>query len=124
MINYSWDRDSNPNGRIYTFEGSDKKCQDHGNFMEQDLYDTVNEENTRKEITLQFTWDSIPSLAKKIVDEHGKVIGNGKRDDLQFGYYFDGVAPNRILNLTFSDELNDNDKKTIQSRFPGKVQVL
>lgn len=123
VINYSWDRDSSENGRVHTFEGSDRKCQDHGNFMEQDLYNVVVEENQRKNIVLQHALDNIPRFTQQKIDRKGQTT-NIKRDDLEYSFFFDGVAPNRILNVMFApDHLTGPEKALVESRFPGKIKV-
>lgn len=123
IINLSWDRDSSENGRVHTFEGHDKKCHDHGDLMEHHLYNTVLEENQRKNITLQHALDRIPhKLARQIPNKDG-TFTNIKKDDLEYNWYFTGEAPNRILNVTFSEPLEQTERQYIEERFPGRVKV-
>lgn len=123
VLNYSWIRGSSENGREHTYEGHDRKCHDHGDLMEHHLYNTVLEENQRKNITFQHALDTHPQkLARQIARKDGTKV-NIKKEDLDFSFFFTGQAPDRILNVTFSEPLDEMEKRAIEDRFPGKVKV-
>lgn len=149
VLNYSWIRGSSENGRVHTYEGHDRKCHDHGDLMEQHLYNTVVEENQRKNITLNHAVNiHRVKLAEAIkkgdvngtrwrITENGRMVnGSGNeepidesnvifvlRQDVNYTWFFTGVAPNRMLNVTFSVPLEKHEKDMIESRFPGNIKV-
>lgn len=148
-INYSWDRDSSENSRVHVYEGHNKRCQDHEHLIEEPLYNAVVEENQRKNILLQHAVDAhktkLADVIKKgdkksthwKISRPGFMIGpNGEEpidernvifvlsDDVEFRFFFTGRAPDRVLNVTFSEPLTDAEKALIEARFPDRVKVL
>lgn len=144
VLNYSWLRDSDENERVHVFHSVDKVCHDHEHLkgtvvgeshiqgIPQDVnsdhlgtYQSVLEENQRKNILLQHALDAHPSkLAHQIVNKKTGAVTNVKQDDVEYTFFFTGTAPHRILNVTFSEELTDAEKRLVEARFPEKVKVL
>lgn len=128
VLNYSWDRESSEDGRVHTYEGHNLKCHNHGHLMEQHFFETVLEENQRKNITLQHALDNVATkkLARQIkigLNNTGPEV-NVKKDDVEYNWFYAGDAPNRVLHVSFSEPLTDEEKKIIESKFPGKVKVF
>lgn len=115
--------------------------------MEHHLYNTVVEENQRKNITLDHAIRNHKTkLAEGIkksdreqtrwkVTERNTISMNGIEEPLDdnvtlvlkkgenVGFFFTGQAPDRILNLTFTTPLDEMEKRVIEDRFPGRVKV-
>jgi hypothetical protein len=142
VLNYSWIRDSDENTRVHVFHSADKICQDHEHLrrggglqthhlgMVQDvnddalfIYNTVMEENQHKNILIQHVADSTPKLARQIKNKNGTVT-NTIHPDVSFSFFFTETAPERVLNVSFSETLTDQEKALIEAKYPGKIKIL
>jgi hypothetical protein len=149
VLNYSWIRGSDENTRIHVYHSADKICHDHEHLKRggghklhtigavQDvnddslfIYETVIEENQRKNILMQHAVDMHPTkLARQIHSKQGDgrrqtTTTNALREDVSFNFFFTETAPDRVLNISFSEALNEQEKAVIEARFPGRVKVL
>jgi hypothetical protein len=125
------------------FHSTDKICQDHEHLrrggglkthhlgMVQDvnddglhIYNTVIQENQMKNVLMQHVADSQPRLARQIKNRHGMVTANTIHEDVSVSFFFTETAPDRVLNISFSETLTDGEKALIEARFPGRVKVL
>lgn len=122
-LNYSWDRDSSEDTRVHTFEGYDRRCQDHEHLIDHHVYNAVLEENQRKNILLQHALEAHPHKLARQISNRGGGTTRVLKDDIEYKWFFSGRAPDRILNVTFSEPLTQPEKDLIEARFPGKVKV-
>lgn len=136
-VNYSWDRDSDEDTRVHTFFSHERRCSDHEHLWDEEVYDTVLEENQRKNITIQHAAQNTPlGHNYESKDRSGRSQTKRKlRPDISHNFFFthqgepfetgteaNGRKP-RILHLTFSEKLEGYQVDLIQNRFPGLVKV-
>ena len=127
VIEYSWDSTQPESSRTHTLSNYINKCAAHAALADDNTrWNTVFEENPRKNQALQNILDNSPTTA--LYD-----IVNGNRQlkaALGFNFSFTGTAPNRVLTISFLGiSLTTNQKNTIQTflntRFGvGKVLIV
>lgn len=117
IFDYTWD-DSVPNDQIIiNFKTTIQQCSNHihltGN-NKKDTYDSVNEENKRKN-------GSIGELLDKAAADFGELDPNSGSMVLKKGitltWDWSGVAPNRVMTLTVSGITLSAQKKTAAQNF-------
>ena len=141
VLNYSWLRDSSEDARVHVYYSADKICQDHehlkrgGGLRQHEIgavqdvnddslfiYNTVIEENQRKNVLIQHIADSQPRLARIHKNRDGTTV-NIIHPDVSFSFFFTETAPERVLNISFSEPLSQQEKTIIEARFPTLVVV-
>jgi hypothetical protein len=126
VLEYTWD-DTLPNDQITpTYSNTISKCPDHSSQSGDTLFNIVNEENPRKNITLQMLLDNGPSTLYDLVGGTTRVL----KKNIGFNFSWSGTAPNRVLTVSFTGiTLTNAQKNTAQSvlntRFGiGKVVLV
>ena len=125
-ISYSWDNTLSEENRVHTFSHVDNKCSAHQSLSDQQIYDTISEENPRKNITLERCLTSGPSALYDTNPDGSRKL----KTTLGFNFSWSGTAPNRVLTVSFTGvSLTTTQKNTIQSalntRFgSGKVLII
>lgn len=111
--NYSWDDSVPQDQRVHTHVSSDVLCSFHQGLADaKTAYDTVIEENTRKNISLQHLIDNFPAQ----LSDTGAAGGNLKAG-LTFNYSISGTAPNRVFTISFTGiTLTAAQRTNIQSK--------
>ena len=132
IVEYSWDSDSDEDSRVHTFVGHSKKCNDHEHLWDKDVYDTVIEENQRKNITLQHAVEHTPlGQNREVKDRNNRLVTTRQlRPDVQHNFFFthqdDPLQTSskkpRVLHLSFSEQIPEH-KQIVEQRFPGLVKV-
>ncbi len=127
VIEYSWDDSVPSDSRVHSLSTYVNKCAAHNILAtDTDRYNTVLEENPRKNQALQNILDNSPTTS--LYD-----IVNGNRQlkqTLLFNFSWSGTAPNRVLTVSFTGiTLTTNQKNTLQSALntkfgTGKVVLL
>ena len=124
VIDYTWDDTLSEANRVHTFKNI-TKCPAHSSQADQTAYDTVFEENPRKNTALQTALDNGPST---MYDMNGtqRVI----KPTVTYNYSWSGTAPNRVLTISFTGvSLTTAQKSTIQTaentkHGNGKVAIV
>ncbi len=126
VIEYTWDSTVPESSRTHTLSNFVNVCSQHQSLpTHQDRWNTILEENPRKNQALRHILDNSPTTA--LYD-----IVNGIRElkpDLIFDFSFSGTPPNRVLTVGFTGlTLTTNQKNNIQTflnnRFgAGKVLI-
>lgn len=122
-LRYKWDEDLPENERTSTIDIINKSCPNHSNLLPNVpvTYSCILDENQKKNNSLQFALDAVPSkLADIFTNENGgtyTVLKSG----ISFNFRFDGTAPNRILYISFNNtSLSQNEKNAIQNKLNEK----
>jgi hypothetical protein len=126
VIEYRWDDTQPESSRTHTLDNYVSKCPAHTILADDTTrYNTVLEENPRKNNALRHILDNSPSTG--LYD-----TVNGIRElksNIRFDFTWSGTAPNRVLNITFTGiTLTTNQKNTLQSALntrlgSGKVLI-
>jgi len=126
VIEYSWDSTTTETNRIHTLDNYVKKCAFHsGLATDNDRWNTVLEENPRKNYALQTVLDNGPAALFDTVSG-SRVLKNG----ITYSWTWSGTAPDRVLTISFTGiTLTQNQKNTAQTfldnRFGvGKVLIV
>ena len=124
-LEFTWDEAVAQASRTHTFSKDNTRCTIHSALTGSTLFNTVLEENQRKNIALQIALDNGPST---LYDLSGttRIL----KPAITYNYAWTGAAPNRVLTMSFIGvSLTTTNKNTIQTaentRFgTGKVAVL
>ena len=123
-LEYTWDDSVSETNRVHNFK-SISKCSVHSAQADQTAYNTVFEENPRKNITRQLCLDNGPAALFDTIDGV-RQFKNG----ISYNFSWSGVAPNRVLTISFTGiTLTTQQRTTIQNvlnnRFgAGKVTIV
>ena len=116
-IRYRWD-DADPNYQVQ-IDFIKKSCDHHKNLLPNApvTFACVLDENRKMNSSLQYAMENAPSkLADQFVSDSGTVYLQLK-GGIVFNYRFDGIAPNRVLYISFLGvNLTQNEKNTIQTK--------
>jgi hypothetical protein len=120
ILEYTWN-DSLPQDQITTtFSNIVSACPSHiGLPSAQAIYNAVNEENPRKNMSLQQMLDTGPNTLYDIVN------GNRQfKNGISVNFVWTGTAPNRVLTLTVAGiTLTGAQRTTIQNALNTRFGV-
>jgi hypothetical protein len=124
VLEYEWDDTLSEASRVHTFK-SITKCPAHSAQADQTAYNTVFDENPRKNIALQTALDNGPNT---LYDMNGtqRVL----KPAVGYNYSWSGTAPDRVLSISFTGvSLTTTQKNTIRNAINtrlgnGKVTLL
>lgn len=123
VIDYTWDDALPPESITTNLSNVIEKCPNHSSLPNNiDVWNSILDENPRKNISYQSLLDNGPSTIYDIVNGN-RVLKVG----LNYNFSFSGTVPNRILNISITGTtLTNAQKNTIQgalnTRFgTGKV---
>jgi hypothetical protein len=123
VIEYSWDSTLSEDQRVHTLS-TISKCSFHSGLSDNTAYNTVFEENPRKNIAYQLILDNGPVGLSDLVDGTRQI-----KPGIFINTVWSGTAPNRVLTVTVTGfSLTQNQKNSIQTflnnRFgAGKVLI-
>ena len=125
IIDYEWDRDLPAISRVHTGKNIVKDCPDHSGLVEpKDFYDTILDENQRKNYTRQEIIEALSDVRK--TDDKGNFIF---KEGIDISFSWTGTNKDRLLHLSVTGfALTTQQKATVQgitdSRFGnGKVLI-
>lgn len=86
-IEYQWDSELSEDERVHTVSKIKKGCQYHSKLNEVDCFNTVSEENLRKNIVLKQIIENVESATQEKEQVDGSIVkdlANGKKYDWSF----------------------------------------
>lgn len=120
ILEYSWDDTQNESVRTHNLDNIVQKCPAHQNLPDNpSVYNTVLDENPRKNLSLDEILQNAPSTAWYDIDADSgaRVFKNG----ITINWTWSGTAPNRTLTLTFSGiTLTTQQRNTLQTRLNNR----
>lgn len=127
IIEYQWDDTELADTRTHTLGNYIRKCVAHASLASDTTrYQTVTEENPRKNLTYQGMLDNGPASLYDIQQDGTRTLKNG----ITFSWTWSGTAPNRLLTISYTGvTLTGAQKNTAQTwlnnRFgAGKVILV
>jgi len=123
VIDYSWDNSVPADQRTHTLS-SISKCSFHNSLSDIAAYNTVTEENPRKNIAYQLILDNGPAALSDLIDGTRQL-----KAGITINLTWSGTAPNRVVTISYTGiTLTTNQKNSIQTflnnRFgAGKVLI-
>lgn len=122
IINYSWDDATPEDSRTHTLSNIVKRCPAHQQLStNQAIYDTVTEENPRKNIALKEILDHSPAQMTELEPESGR---QRFKKDVDIKWSWSGTAPNRTLTMNIQNtagiSLTNTQKNTVRSILNSK----
>lgn len=123
ILEYQWDDTTPEDNRPITLSTIINKCSIHSSLnTNNDVWNSINEENPRKNITRQLLLDNAPSTLYDIID-----ATNGTREfknGISFNWSWTGTAPNRVLNISVTGiTLTNAQKNTIRNILNNRFGV-
>ena len=126
VIDYTWDDTTTEDQRVHTLSNYVNKCAAHSSLAtDQQRWNAVFEENPRKNLALQHILNNSPTTALYDIVDGARQLKNS----IALNFSWSGVAPNRVLTLSFTGiSLTTNQKNSVQTflnnRFgAGKVLI-
>lgn len=128
ILEYTWDDSISESSRTHTMSAIVQRCSAH-TILANDItvYNTVTEENPRKNISLDEILQNAPNTNWYDLDPDSGVRVFKK--NIIINWTWSGTAPNRVLTLTFTGiTITTAQKNTLQSRLDtrfgtGKVVI-
>lgn len=129
VLEYDWDDTLTESERVHTFK-TISKCPAHSALADKPAYDSVIEENPRKNNSLQTCLDNGPAGLYDISPTDGT---HQLKNGITFNFSWSGNAPNRVLTISFTTSgggaLTTQQKNSVQTflnnRFgSGKVLIV
>jgi hypothetical protein len=113
VIEYTWDDNDPPEARPHNLSTYVNKCAEHTILAADNTrYDTVKEENSRKNIAHQGILDNGPSSLYDLTPEGSRVLKGG----ITISWSWTGTPPNRVITLTYTGiTLTTNQRNTAQT---------
>jgi hypothetical protein len=121
VLYYQWDDTAPQDTRVHAPVDS-IKCTFHANQATHSAaFNSVIDENTRKNQGLQTALDNGPtSLFDVQADGVSRTLKNG----ITYSWTFSGTAPNRVITVTFTGiSFTTNQRNAIQNRLDTKFGV-
>src|SRR4030095_8644469 len=125
VLEYDWDSTVTEDNRVHTLSNYVSVCPAHQGLADhQARWNTILEENPRKNNAHQYVLDNSPTTALYDVIDGSRHL----KKNITFNFTWSGTAPNRVLTISYTGiSLTSNQKNTIQtfldSRFSGKVLI-
>lgn len=104
QLKYEWDDAVPENQRVTSLSVVNKSCPYHSALLPNQLivYNTIMDENQKKNNSLQVAVDTIPqSLADTVINPDGSTT-NYLKSSVAYNWSFSGTAPNRTISITFT----------------------
>jgi hypothetical protein len=121
-VEFTWDTDDPAENRTHSFKRVVISCPAHeGLPTGQAMYDSVSEENPRKNKILDAFVQATDDIGESYTDDNGQPARKLK-DNLDFEYVFTGTAPDRIIEVEFKDKLAGNTKVDIKKADSDKIK--
>lgn len=103
-LDFSWDDAVEP--RVHSLSAIVKKCDAHKILTDQQIFDTVFNENRLKNQTLGAFVSNVDSIGETYEDD-SKTLQRRLKDTINYNYTFTGTAPDRKLEVEFKDRITD-----------------
>jgi hypothetical protein len=96
QIEYDWDSEATEENRTHTLKRFVNKCQAHAALGADDnIWNTVLEENPRKNVAHQLILDNGPAALSDLIDGSRRL-----KAGITFNFSWSGTAPNRVLTIS------------------------
>ena len=119
-VEYDWDSETTEANRVHTLKRFVNVCAAHASLPNDTArWNTLFNENPRKSRSLESVLANAPNSMYDIVDGVRQLKPN-----LRFDFFWTGVAPNRVLNISFPGiSLTTNQRNTIQNVLNNRFGV-
>ena len=119
VIDYTWDDTLSEDNRTHSLSTFVNRCAAHSSLAtDTDRWNAVFEENPRKNIALQVALDNGPNILYD-TDGTSRVL----KPTVTYNYSWSGIAPNRLLTISFSVSLTTNQKNTIRNAINNRLGI-
>lgn len=121
VIEYTWDDALTPDQVTHTLDTIRRRCAAHVNLpSDTDVYNTVREENPRKNITHQLLLDNAPNTVYDVNADGTRQFKRG----IVASWTWSGTAPNRLMTITVTGvTLTTNQKNAIQTKLNERFGI-
>ena len=121
VIEYTWDDTDPQETRQHTLSTYVSRCAAHDAVgPDSNRYDTVKEENTRKNFAHQGILDNGPSSLFDLTPEGARVLKNG----ITISWAWTGTAPNRVITISYAGiTLTNQQRNTAQAWLNNRFGV-
>lgn len=120
-VEYEWDRDLPAEQRTHVYKTTVKNCPEHSGLTGGRLYNTLTDENTRKNKLLSKVLDEVPEIRQDVFIERTEATKRELKPSVKFDYFFEGQDDKRVLKVKFIDIPTGQDK-TITLQEMTKIQ--
>jgi hypothetical protein len=111
VLEYEWDDTLSETNRTHTLSNYVSKCPAHSGLSDANGWNTVFEENPRKNIARQLCLDNGPTSLYNTIDGSRQL-----KNTITYNFSWSGTAPNRVLTISFTGiTLTNQQKNTIQN---------
>lgn len=124
VIEYTWDDTQPEQTRTHNLDNYITRCPAHSALAnDTERWNTILEENPRKNIALQASLDNGPTTLYDLIDGQRQL-----KQNITYSFSFSGTAPNRVITISFIGVSLTNTQKTtirnaLNTRF-GTGRVL
>jgi hypothetical protein len=120
IFEYSWDTEQPEDTRTHNLTTVIDSCDAHQSGTQATRWDTVNEENPRKNRALQIIIDNAPAAFVDTDLQGNKSLKPG----LSLDFTVAGTAPNRVFTLIFKGQtLTQNQMDFVQGKLDTRFGV-
>lgn len=123
VIEYEWDDAVSENVRTHKVKNIIKNCGLHGKTLEEEVYNSVLDENQRKNKMLGAIIDKIPSATENRIQEDGSFIKQLKAG-LQYNWKFNADRNLEVNLVGFSAANKSAIKVLANSLFGTKIKIM
>lgn len=117
-LEYTWDDTLTESERVHSFK-SIVKCPVHSGQADETAYNTVFEENPRKNIALERCLANGPTALFDTIDGTRQL-----KQGITYNFSWSGTAPNRVLNISFTGiTLTTTQRNAIQTALNTRFGV-
>ena len=120
IVEYTWDDEVPAEQRTHTVSNYIKTCDFHLQLPDNDQkWNTVKEENQRKNLTLLETLTNGPAALSDLVEGSLQL-----KQNVTYNFSWSGTAPNRVLTISFTGiNLTTQQRNAIQNFLNNKFGV-
>ena len=126
ILEYEWDDTTTEANRTHTLTTFINRCPAHSSLSDNDRWNTIFEENPRKNIALERSLATGPSTLYDVNADGSRQL----KSAISYNHTWSGVAPNRVLTISFTgvsltNTQKNNIRNALNTRFGvGKVTLL
>lgn len=121
ILEYTWDDTLTPDQITHTLDKIVRRCSAHETLVDDTtVYNTVKEENPRKNITVQLLLDNAPTSVYDVQVDGSRTFKKG----IEVTWAWTGVSPNRLMTITvIGITLTTNQKNVIQTKLNERFGI-
>ena len=121
VLEYTWDDTVPQSSRIHSIDNYITKCAAHAaQATDTDRWNTILEENPRKNVANQLVIDNGPSSLYDVQQDGSRTLKN----NITLTWTWSGVAPNRVLTISYTGiTLTTNQKNQAQTFLNNRFGV-